>query len=73
MLEFEIEEAVADRNIEGGYRRGYHQAVAMLAEVLEQNPNLTAETLRIWIETEGMHWRNDLPLDRKIVAPSFSV
>lgn len=71
MLELEISETAADRNIEGGYRRGYHQAIAMVVEELRKNSGLTAEALQVWVSTEGMRWRKDLPLDRKIIAPSF--
>ena len=71
MFKFEIEEEAADPHIEGGYRRGYHQAIAMVVEALRSNPELTVANLDTWVATKGMHWRNDLPLDKKIIAPPF--
>lgn len=44
----------------------------MVVEELRKNSGLTAEALQVWVSTEGMRWRKDLPLDRKIIAPSFS-
>ena len=61
----------ADRNSEGAYRRGYHQAIADVMFVLEQGSELTAESLSKWVEEDGMKWRKDTSLDRMIIAPGL--
>jgi hypothetical protein len=63
----------ADINCEGSFRRGYHQCVAALAARIQEHGPITAEALSEWVEVEGMQWRKDVPLDRKIMAPAFPV
>jgi hypothetical protein len=61
----------ADPDIEGAYRRGYHQAVAELASLLQLGEEVTASMLNTWVEEAGMRWRKDPRLDRKFVPPSI--
>jgi len=61
----------ADRQLEGTYRRGYHQAVAMVGHALRANPALTAEELFNWVEGEGMKWRRDVSLNHQVVPPKI--
>ena len=58
-------------DIEGAYRRGYHQAIAAVAAVLEDKPGLTAEHFRSWELSEGMKWRKDAALDQQIPPPQL--
>jgi len=58
-------------DLEGSYRRGYHQGVFFAASFLASKPNATPEQLLAWVEEAGMHWRKDVSLDRQIEAPSF--
>jgi hypothetical protein len=53
---------------EGTYRRGYHQAVNDVAQILRAR-NLTAEELQAWVDGKGMHWRKDVTLSRIIAPP----
>ncbi len=59
----------ADREREGAYRRGYHQAIAEVAHLFENSPSLSATDLSQWVETAGMAWRKDQPLDQMIPPP----
>ncbi|RMP44320.1 hypothetical protein ALO95_200005 [Pseudomonas syringae pv. antirrhini] len=61
----------ADVNNEGSFRRGYHHCAADLAHLIEHHGPITAEALSTWVENEGMTWRKDRPLNRKIMAPAF--
>ena len=61
----------ADANVEGAYRRGYHQAIAELASVMKLRGNVTSESLSKWVEEDGMRWRKNVPLVRKIIPPSL--
>ncbi|WP_083458931.1 hypothetical protein [Amantichitinum ursilacus] len=58
----------ADPHSEGSYRRGYHQAIAEVATILEHRV-LSAADLERWVETQGMKWRKDDALNRKILPP----
>ena len=60
-----------DRQKEGTYRRGYHQAIAEVMVLLENGKQLTPEILTEWVEGDGMKWRYDTPLDRHILAPAL--
>ncbi|EKP0241649.1 TPA: hypothetical protein P2N00_004408 [Aeromonas salmonicida] len=61
----------ADPQSEGSYRRGYHQAVAMIFFHLNAGKPLTCEQLSEWVENDGMSWRHDMDLKRKIIAPDL--
>lgn len=61
----------ADINSEGGFRRGYHHCAADLLSRIQEHGPITAESLSEWVEVEGKQWRQDVPLDRKIMAPAF--
>jgi len=61
-----------DEQREGAYRRGYHQAIAELAECLRRSPGLTAADLDAWVEGKGMEWRKDVPLGRMIQPPPLT-
>lgn len=60
-----------DRQKEGTYRRGYHQAMAEVMVILRSGKTLTPEILAEWVEGDGMKWRFDTPLDRHILAPAL--
>ncbi|WP_154668309.1 hypothetical protein [Pseudoduganella violaceinigra] len=60
----------ADCHQEGSYRRGYHQAVAAVADALRSR-NLSADELESWVLGAGMDWRKSLTLDRMILPPSL--
>jgi hypothetical protein len=68
--EIPVDLGSATAEAEGAYRRGYHQAVAMLADLLRRR-QLTADELDAWVEGNGMRWRKDVTLERRIVAPSI--
>lgn len=57
------------REIEGAYRRGYHQAIAEVADALRSNSHLTAADFKKWVEGPGMHWRKDAPLEQMYEPP----
>jgi len=59
----------ADRDREGAYRRGYHQAINMAAQALKKSKPITADELAAWVENEGMKWRKDVTLERMITPP----
>ncbi len=61
----------ANPDVEGTYRRGFHQAVAMVAEALRANPQLSADQLTAWVEGAGSKWRHDTRLDRQIMPPQI--
>ncbi|MCX9158117.1 hypothetical protein OPU71_18500 [Niveibacterium sp. 24ML] len=61
----------AKPDVEGAYRRGYHQAIAEVAHALRSGDTLTAESLDAWVEGAGSKWRKDMPLDRMIVPPEL--
>jgi hypothetical protein len=61
----------ADRDHEGAYRRGYHQAIAEVMFVLKSGRQLTAEALAQWVDEDGMTWRKDTPLERMIAPPAL--
>jgi hypothetical protein len=61
----------ADTNSEGSFRRGYHHCAADILSWIQEHGPITAEMLSDWVEEEGMQWRKDVPLDRKIMAPAF--
>ncbi|WPP02521.1 glyoxalase superfamily protein (plasmid) [Pseudomonas sp. HR96] len=61
----------ADVQIEGTYRRGYHQCAAELMHVMRGPKQITAAMLEEWVEGAGMEWRKDKPLNRMILAPGF--
>ncbi|RQS03227.1 hypothetical protein DIE07_32350 [Burkholderia sp. Bp9002] len=56
------------REIEGTYRRGYHQAIANAAHALRGDPR-TAERLLQWVEGPGMTWRKDGDLAFRELPP----
>ena len=58
----------ADPQIEGTYRRGFHQAVAAIAFAM-QHKEFNAEDLVNWVEGDGMEWRHDKTLELKIPPP----
>ena len=58
-------------DVEGAYRRGYHQAIAAVAAALEDNPGLSAEHFRSWELNEGMKWRKDATLEQQIPPPKL--
>ena len=62
----------ADRDREGAYRRGYHQAINMAAQLLKKREPITAEELEAWVENEGMRWRKDVTLERMIIPPPLN-
>lgn len=48
------------REIEGTYRRGFHQAIANVAYAMRvRGEPQTAERLLQWVEGAGMKWRKD--------------
>lgn len=59
------------RDIEGTYRRGYHQAVAAVAFALEHKLVTTAAELEAWVEGPGMRWRKDVTLEAQVEAPEL--
>lgn len=61
----------AEPQIEGTYRRGYHQCAAELLRAMRAPNPLTADMLEKWVEEAGMEWRKEKPLDRMILAPDF--
>lgn len=61
----------ADAQTEGTYRRGYHQCAAEIMHAMRGPTPITAAMLKNWVEGAGKEWRNDKPLDRKIMAPAF--
>lgn len=63
----------ADVTAEGSFRRGYHHCAANIASLLKKHGQLSAEVLAEWVAEEGMKWRKDAPLDRKIMAPALPV
>lgn len=70
-------EELADPQIEGAYRRGYVQAVAEISALLKgsrRDPSEIGQKLYDWanLNGDGDVWRKDLPLDKKIMPPSFS-
>ncbi len=62
----------ADRDVEAAYRRGYHQAIAEAMVTLKAGKSLSAESLSKWVEEDGMQWRKNMDLERKIIPPSLS-
>lgn len=58
------------RDSEGSYRRGFHHAVAAVADALHRG-TLTAEDLDIWVNGPGRNWREGAVLERKIVPPEI--
>jgi hypothetical protein len=60
------------RDIEGAFRRGFHHAVAYLAEELRQGM-VTAQDIETWADPGGLgwQWRKDLPLAVKALPPPF--
>ena len=69
MLNTERDQGPADPQLEGTYRRGFHQAVAEVAFALRSRPALSAEELEAWVEGAGMQWRKDVTLERMILPP----
>lgn len=61
----------AKRDLEGTYRRGFHQAVAMVTEAARANPQLSADQLQSWVDGAGSQWRYNLPMDRQIMPPQI--
>ena len=61
-----------DPNIEGSYRRGYHQAVSAIANEMLHN-DVTAEILDAWVKGAGMTWRKDTQLDQQVVPPIIAM
>lgn len=59
-----------DPNLEGTYRRGYHQACAAIATVM-RNREITADMLDAWVSGPGMTWRKETRLDRIIRPPEL--
>jgi hypothetical protein len=59
----------ADANLEGAYRRGYHQCAAAFLRMLEAGHKPTAENLSEWVEKDGAKWRHEMPLGRQIHPP----
>jgi hypothetical protein len=57
------------RDLEGTYRRGYHQAVAEVAKALEAGVEVDAAKLNAWVEGPGMRWRKRQPLNTMIEPP----
>jgi hypothetical protein len=66
----EIDQGPADRDTEGAFRRGYHQAVAEVAYAIRLK-QLSADDLDSWVEGRGMHWRKDVTLERIILPPDI--
>jgi hypothetical protein len=66
----EVDLGPADSQQEGAYRRGYHQAVAEVADALRRKP-LSADELDSWVEESGMRWRKDVTLERMILPPKI--
>lgn len=54
---------------EGAYRRGYHQAIAMVAAVLLRDHPELSERFSNWELNEGMKWRKDQTLALQIPPP----
>lgn len=55
-------------DIEGGYRRGYHQAIAAVAHVMKKR-GITAERLEAWVNCIGMDWRKEGDLNFRDPPP----
>lgn len=66
----QIDLGPASPEMEGAFRRGFHQAVAAVADALRHR-ELTAEELDAWVEGSGMRWRKDVTLSRQIVPPNI--
>lgn len=47
----------ADSQIEGTYRRGYHQAMAEVAYYLKNGGTLSAASLNDWVSEDLRRWR----------------
>ncbi|KVU11834.1 hypothetical protein WK62_04045 [Burkholderia ubonensis] len=56
------------REIEGTYRRAYHQAIASAAYAM-RGGHQTAERLLQWVEGPGMKWRKDGDLAFRELPP----
>lgn len=69
-FELEPSDEPVDRQWEGCYRRGYHQAVAHVANAL-RDKQLSAEDLDSWVEGVGMNWRHNVRLDRQVFPPEI--
>ena len=58
-------------DIEGAYRRGYHQAIAMVAAVLQRDHPELSERFSNWELNQGMKWRKDQPLNQQFPPPAL--
>lgn len=70
-ISFDRHPSSVDANSEGHYRRGYHQAVAEIVYCLRQHGAISADSLESWVENEGMQWRKDMPMEKKISPPKL--
>ncbi len=58
--------------VEGAYRRGFHQAVAFVAESMKEGHKIiTPEDLESWVNGRGMKWRKDSSLAVMLLPPLF--
>lgn len=60
----------SETDVEGTYRRGYHQAVAAVAGAL-QTQSISVEDLNKWVVGDGMQWRKDITLAKQFAPPNF--
>lgn len=60
----------AEPDVEGTFRRGYHQAVAAVAEAM-RNGNIGPEELDAWVNGSGWRWRKETTLTRKLLPPTI--
>ena len=68
-MDEESDQTFSRRDIEGTYRRGFHQGAAAVAYALKDNPQLTLDELEAWVDGACMEWRKDMPLDTQIEPP----
>jgi hypothetical protein len=68
LFNYADDEEEVDFNLEGSYRRGYHQAIAHVADLMRCG-KISADTLDEWVIDAGMKWRKDTRLDRCIRPP----
>lgn len=64
----------ADSQIEGTYRRGYHQAMAEVAYYLKNGGTLSAASLNDWVSEDLRRWRqgkDNAPIHRQILPPAI--
>lgn len=60
----------AEPDLEGSFRRGYHHAVAAVAEALRRG-GTSADELDSWVMGSGWRWRKQATLLRQLIPPAI--